>query len=173
MTNLIRSGNALLEMLNNLIDFSVIEGQRLQIKASPFDLFRSLDRCLNLIAIPAHHTNLSVYLFVDPRVPKRLVGDPLRVVQVLINLLNNGVKFTEHGTISLTVTWVNESENDVDLSFVVCDTGIGIKPEQLEEIFEFRAGGLVHSPPKLQQDRTGLSIARQIARRMDGDSRGE
>jgi signal transduction histidine kinase len=93
--NLIRSGHALLDMLNNLIDSSAIEGGKLTLKSASFDLFRTIDRCLHLVSLQAHHKNINIYLQMSPDIRNRLVGDSVRLEQVLINLLNNAVKFTD------------------------------------------------------------------------------
>lgn len=167
--NLMRSGHALLDMLNNLIDFSVIEGGRLNLKTNAFDLFRSLERGLNLISVQAHHKNLSVYVRVDPRTPNRLLGDSTRLDQVLINLLNNAAKFTEQGHIQLSVDVENEDEDSVQLRFAVTDSGIGIRPEQLNEIFESFVQGDSSIQRKYGGSGLGLSISREIIRLMGGN----
>ena len=134
--NLLRSGHALLDMLNDLIDFSVVDSGKLKLREVNFDLYRSLDRCLNLVAISAHHKNLQVYIEVDPKIPNRLIGDAVRLEQVLINLLNNAIKFTEQGKIELNLKLINDNTDKATLYFSVVDTGIGIRQEQLGEIFE-------------------------------------
>ncbi len=166
--NLLRSGHALLDMLNNLIDFSVVEGGRLTLNPGPFDLFRSLDRDINLIAIAAHHKNLNVYVDTDPALPNRLTGDSGRLDQVLVNLLNNAVKFTEHGHVRLGITVESRNEASVRLRFSVADTGIGIRKEQREEVFE----SFVQADSSIQRkyggSGLGLSISREIVRLMGG-----
>lgn len=166
VNNLIRSGHALLDMLNNLIDFSMVEGRKLSLNLVPFDLFRSVDNCLNLIAIQAHHKNLGVYFSMDPGIRNLLIGDSMRLEQVLINLLNNAVKFTELGRISLSVDLVRETEQTVDLKFSVEDSGIGIKQELLGEIFE----SFVQADSSIQRkyggSGLGLSISSEIIKMM-------
>jgi signal transduction histidine kinase/CheY-like chemotaxis protein/HPt (histidine-containing phosphotransfer) domain-containing protein len=166
--NLIRSGNALLDMLNNLIDFSVIEGGRLTLKSAPFDLFQSLDRDINLISITAHHKNLNVYVDIDPRVPNRLIGDATRLDQVLVNLLNNAVKFTEQGHILLKVDLISEKDGSAQLQFSVADTGIGIRPEQMGHVFESFVQGDSSIQRRYGGSGLGLSISREILRLMGG-----
>lgn len=169
LDNLTASGNALLEMLNNLVDISVIETGRLKLKEHPFDLFRALDRCLNLIAIQAHHKNLSVYVHIDPQVPNKLFGDSTRLDQVLINLLNNACKFTDQGFIRLSVTLISENETQATLRFCVADSGIGIHAKQLNEVFESFVQGDSSIQRKFGGSGLGLSIAREIVRMMGGN----
>jgi two-component system sensor histidine kinase/response regulator len=166
--NLLRSGHALLDMLNNLIDFSSIEGGKLTLKPGPFDLFASLDRCLHLIALQAHHKNLNVYVSLSPAVVNQLEGDSVRLEQVLINLLNNAVKFTEHGQVRLGVDVQSQTATDIQLLFSVEDSGIGIKREQLGEIFE----SFVQADSSIQRryggSGLGLSISSELIRLMGG-----
>lgn len=167
--NMIRSGQALLDMLNNLVDFSSIEGGKLSLKDNPFHLFTSLDRCVNLISIPAHHKNLNVYLCIAPNVVNELIGDSVRLEQVLINLLNNATKFTEQGHIRLTVDVESETENATYLRFTVADTGIGIRPEQQGEIFDSFVQGDSSIQRKYGGSGLGLSISSELIRLMGGD----
>ncbi|MGE0528229.1 MAG: ATP-binding protein [Bdellovibrionales bacterium] len=167
--NLARSGRALLDMLDNLIDISSLERGKLQLKPREFDLFESLDRCMNLIAVPAHHKNLNIYLCIDPRVQSALVGDAIRLEQVLINLLNNAVKFTDQGTITITVDVEREEESSLLLYFSVIDTGIGIRSDLHSAIFE----SFVQADSSIQRkyggSGLGLSISSEIVRLMGGE----
>ena len=169
LQNLVRSGQALLEMLNNLIDFSSIESHKITLKPTPFDLFTSLDRCINLISISAHHRNLSVYLRLGPQIANQLEGDSLRLEQVLINLLNNAVKFTEQGAIVLSVTAANVTDEAIELLFSVEDSGIGIRHEQLGEIFESFVQGDSSIQRKYGGSGLGLSISSELIRLMGGE----
>ncbi|NJM09584.1 MAG: hypothetical protein HC883_01400 [Bdellovibrionaceae bacterium] len=117
--NLIRSGHALLDLLNNLIDSSALERGKLSLKPEPFDLQRTLDRSLNLIAIQAHHKNINVYLHLNPAVPSSLIGDSIRLEQVLGNLLGNAVKFTEQGYVCLDIEILDDDEQSACLRFSV------------------------------------------------------
>ena len=90
--NLLRSGNALMGMLTNLIDFSVLENRRLKLLVAKFDLFTLIDHCLHLVEDPAHHRNLNLYLNIHPDVPNRLRADQTRLEQILVNLLTNSIK---------------------------------------------------------------------------------
>jgi len=167
--NLIRSGHALLDLLNNLIDSSALERGKLSLKSEPFDLMRSLDRSLNLVAIQAHHKNLNLYLHTGAKLPAGLVGDSVRLEQVLVNLLGNAVKFTEQGYVRLDVEVVGEQTDTVDLKFEVEDSGIGIKDDILGKIFD----SFVQADSSIQRkyggSGLGLSITSDLIRMMGGE----
>ncbi len=129
------SADSLLSLLNDILDFSKIEAGKLDLEAIPFVLRDGLSDTLKMLALRAHQKGLELACDVDSEVPDHLVGDPGRVRQVLVNLLGNAVKFTEHGEVVVQV-WVDETTaDDVLLHFAVCDTGIGIAPEHRDKIF--------------------------------------
>lgn len=167
--NLIRSGHALLDMLNNLIDSSALERGKLSLKPQPFNLYKSIDRCLNLVAIQAHHKNINLHLHMTPDVPARLIGDSVRLEQVLINLLNNAVKFTEQGFVRLDISKVRDGVDHTELRFEVADTGIGIKHELLGQIFESFVQADSGIQRKYGGSGLGLSIASELIRMMEGE----
>jgi signal transduction histidine kinase/CheY-like chemotaxis protein len=171
VNNLIRSGHALLDMLNNLIDSSAIEGGKLSLKSAPFDLFRTIERCMHLVSLQAHHKNLNMYFQIAPEVPCRLIGDSVRLEQVLINLLSNAVKFTEQGHVTLKIDCEADTEEQTALRFAVEDTGIGIKSDQVGGIFESFVQGDSSIKRKYGGSGLGLSIASEIIRMMGGELR--
>ncbi len=168
LDNLIRSGHSLLDMLNNLIDFSSLENKKVQLKDEEFDLYETIDRCIDLISIQAHDKGLNVYVAVDPRIQNIVFGDSSRLEQVLINLLNNAVKFTEQGHILLTVDIQSFQDRAMDLLFSVQDSGIGIRQDQLGEIFE----SFVQADSSIRRryggSGLGLSISSELIRLMGG-----
>ncbi len=167
--NLIRSGHALLDMLNNLIDSSALERGKLQLKTGTFDLYKSVDRALNLIALPAHHKNINIYLHMNPAVPAHLIGDSVRLEQVLINLLSNAVKFTEQGHVLLDIDARNRVNNRLEIEIAVSDTGIGIQPGLMAHIFD----SFVQADSSIQRkyggSGLGLAIASELIRMMGGE----
>lgn len=167
--NLIRSGHALLDLLNNLIDSSALERGKLSLKPEAFDLQRSLDRSLNLVAIQAHHKNLNLYLHAASQVPVGLIGDSVRLEQVLVNLLTNAVKFTEQGHVSLDVEILSSSSEQTEIRFAVSDSGIGIKSEILPHIFDSFVQADSGIQRKYGGSGLGLSIASELVRMMGGE----
>lgn len=129
------AGQSLLALINDILDFSKIESGKMEINPAEYDFSSMIHDIVNMISIKAQAKDLEVELSVDNSLPSRLYGDDVRVRQVLVNLLNNAVKYTDEGHISFTVRG-ERIENKVILEFIVEDTGIGIKPEDLDKLCE-------------------------------------
>ena len=130
------SSNNLLSILNDILDFSKLEAGRLTIEHSPFDLDEILDNIRNLFADRAKEKNLDFKMAVASDVPRNLVGDTLRLQQVLINLLGNAIKFTERGQVTLSITVQQLDPSQARLLFCVTDTGIGMSDDDREKLFQ-------------------------------------
>ncbi len=131
-----RSANNLLTIINDILDFSKLEAGKLLLENLPFDFQDSLDEVVSLLAPSAHEKGLEITLKIDQRVPSGLIGDPLRIQQVLNNLVGNAIKFTEKGNIDISVELKHLTDDYVDLQFVVRDTGIGISERQQAQLFQ-------------------------------------
>ena len=130
------SSNSLLGILNDILDFSKLEAGRVTINYNPFDLDEVLVNINKMFADLAEKKRLDLKTDVAPDVPRNLVGDALRLQQVLINLLGNALKFTEHGEVSLKITAQHIAQSQVRLLFSVIDTGIGMSDRDLEKLFQ-------------------------------------
>ena len=132
------SARSLLSLINDILDFSKIDAGRLELEAQPFSLRQCLDRTLNLLRVKAESSQLALTCHVDEDCPDGLVGDAMRLQQVLINLLGNAIKFTPQGEVSLRVTVppAGRAADYVRLRFAVSDTGIGIPADKQKLIFE-------------------------------------
>jgi two-component system, sensor histidine kinase and response regulator len=164
-----RSGNHLLGILNDILDLSKIEAGRVVLEAIDFELDAVLEQAVALIGEAAAAKHLEVLLDVDASVPPRLRGDPGRVGQILINYLNNAVKFTDHGEVRLAVTRVEASAVGTVLRFAVSDTGIGIEPDQVPKLFRNFEQADPSTTRRYGGTGLGLSIARNIATLMGGE----
>jgi two-component system, sensor histidine kinase and response regulator len=120
------SANSLLGIINDILDFSKIEAGKLDMESVEFNLDQVLDNVSNLISVKAQNKELELLTQSPPDLPKYLIGDPLRLGQILINLANNAVKFTEQGEILISVKLSKTDSNKVTLKFIVKDTGIGL-----------------------------------------------
>ncbi len=130
------SADSLLGIINEILDFSKIEAQKLDIETIPFNLYNDvLENISNIISLKAGEKDIELIFDFDTHLPEHLSGDPLRLGQVLINLLNNAVKFTENGEIALGIKVVKRSEDEVNLRFAVKDTGIGMSKDQIDNLF--------------------------------------
>ncbi len=131
-----KSANNLLTIINDILDFSKLEAGKLSLENIPFDFATSLDDMLCLLAPSAHEKGIELTLNIDPQIPESLIGDPLRIQQVLTNLIGNAVKFTESGNIDIQVSRVKDNLNTMDVEFMVSDTGIGISKRQQSLLFQ-------------------------------------
>jgi two-component system, sensor histidine kinase and response regulator len=131
------SANSLLGIINDILDFSKIEAGKLDMESVPFNLDEVLANLANLVTVKAQEKEgIEVLFSTASNVPRSLVGDSLRLGQVLINLANNAIKFTEHGEIVVSAEVVDLGETTVDLKFAVRDSGIGLTEEQRGRLFE-------------------------------------
>ncbi len=163
------SAQSLLGIINDILDFSKIEAGKLDIEAVAFDLMETLDSVAGMISVKAHERErLEVLFRVDPRVPRNLVGDPLRLGQVLINLGNNAVKFTEAGEIVLNVDLETRTENEATLRFSLRDTGIGMTEEQQASLFQAFNQADASTTRKFGGTGLGLTISRRLVDLMGG-----
>ncbi|MDM8549451.1 response regulator [Desulfobacterales bacterium HSG2] len=165
-----QSSDHLLDIINDILDFSKIEEGKLEIDATDFMLNHVISRVADITGERAAEKKVELFYVIDRAVPLSLRGDPLRLNQILINLMGNAVKFTERGEIILKVQLSDKpgSENNVELLFSVRDTGIGISPERIEAMFRpfTQADGSVTR--KYGGTGLGLSICRQLVSLMGG-----
>ncbi|WP_411991249.1 PAS domain S-box protein [Agarivorans sp. DSG3-1] len=131
-----RSAEALLGIINDILDFSKIEAGKLDIEAIEFRLEDILDNLANLVGLRAEQKNLELLFDIDPNMPTALLGDPLRLTQILVNLCNNAVKFTEQGVVVVKIEAKETTDAQVQMYFSVSDTGIGMTPEQQAKLFK-------------------------------------
>ncbi len=162
------SSQHLLSIINDILDFSRSESGRLKLEQVDFDLEKVLGNVIGLVAEPARAKGLELVIDLAPQVPMHLIGDPLRVGQVLVNYVNNAVKFTQHGEIVIAVSVVERGDTAVTLRFDVRDTGIGISPEQQARLFESFQQADTSTTRRFGGTGLGLAIAKRLAQLMDG-----
>ena len=164
------SAENLLGILNDILDFSKIEANKLELEAVDFQLEAVIDNMITLTKLMAEEKGIQLSVCIDPDVPKYLNGDPLRLSQVLINLCDNAVKFSNQGdTISFKVTLQEETELDARLQFNVQDTGIGITPEQQERLFQPFSQADNSTTREYGGTGLGLVISQKVVQMMDGE----
>jgi PAS domain S-box-containing protein len=151
------SADALLSILNDILDFSKIEAGKLDLDIHSFALRDSLADVLRTLSIRAHQKGLELTYRIAPDVPEALLGDPLRLRQIILNLVGNAIKFTERGEVVLRVEAVSTSREEVGLHFAVSDTGIGLPPDKQQVIFE--AFTQADSSTTRRYGGTGLGLA--------------
>ena len=162
------SSQHLLSIINDVLDFSKIEAGKLSLESIPFELDKVLDTVSNLVSEKASAKGLELIFDVDKSIPNSLIGAPLRLGQILINLANNAVKFTEKGEISVHVHLRNESRLGVFLYFEVKDTGIGVTGEQKARLFRSFEQADSSVTREYGGSGLGLAISKNLAEMMGG-----
>ena len=163
-----KSADNLLGIINDILDVSKIEAGQLRMEAIGFSLDPLLENVTTVVARRAHEKGLEFLISVDPKVPSQLVGDPLRLGQVLINLSNNAIKFTEQGEVIVSVQAGARQDNMISLTFSVSDTGIGMSAEQLGRLFRPFTQADESTTRRYGGTGLGLSISRNLVELMGG-----
>ena len=167
--NIKSAGNMLLGLISDILDFSKIESGAIEIVNSEYDLLRLIKDEELLLNTRASEKKISIHTDIDKELPTKLYGDELHIKQVVTNLISNAVKYTVEGSVTLHVYHKVIDENDIDLYFSVKDTGIGIKPEQREELFDSFKRLEIEKNRNIQGTGLGLSIAKQLVELMGGE----
>ncbi len=169
LENIDNASSNLLSIINDILDFSKIEASKLDIEWVPFLLKKLITEISSLIKPKLEEKGLSWCLYLDKDIPTTLMGDPLRIKQVLINLCSNAIKFTQTGGITLTIKGASLTENEYDLQFSVTDTGIGMSEEQLQHVFMSFTQADSSTTRKYGGTGLGLTISKQLVELMGGD----
>ncbi|MBB1075831.1 response regulator [Rhodoferax sp. 4810] len=163
-----RAGENLLGIINDILDFSKIEAGRLTMEQIDFHLDDVLDHLSNLVGLKAEDKKLELLFNIAPNLPTALIGDPLRLGQILINLGNNAVKFTDQGEIIIGGEMVSQTPDEVELHFWVHDSGIGMTPEQVGRMFESFSQADASTTRKYGGTGLGLVISKNLVEMMGG-----
>jgi two-component system sensor histidine kinase/response regulator len=163
------STELLLNIINDILDFSKIEAGKLDIEMVEFDINTMLESVSNLISVKTNQKGLELVFEIDNNVPAKLVGDPLRIQQILTNLMGNSVKFTEQGEISLKVKRLPSEGEGIVVQFEVGDTGIGLTQEQMAKLFKSYQQAASSTSRKYGGTGLGLTISKQLVELMGGE----
>lgn len=162
------SAESLLTLINDILDFSKIEAGKMEIETIDFDLRRTLEAASDVVAYKAFSKGLEFHLLIPARVPCALKGDPDRLKQIIINLVNNAIKFTNTGNVYVKVSVDEETSEDVLLRFEVVDTGIGISKAHQERLFKSFSQVDSSTRRKFGGTGLGLAISKQLSALMGG-----
>jgi len=163
-----KSGETLLEIINDILDISKVEADALELEEIEFSLGELIERVFNTIAIKAIEGQNELIVDIDPKIPDIIIGDPLRLKQILINLLNNAIKFTQGGAVELSIKLVDDIEEQIRLEFCISDTGVGMSDEIIDKLFT------TYSQADASTTRThggtglGLNISQKLVKLMGG-----
>ena len=175
LNKILNASNSLLGVINDILDFSKIEAGKLDLEVIPFSVDGVMDNISNIVTVKSREKNLEFLIAIDPDVPPVLLGDPLRIGQVLLNLANNAVKFTKEGEVVVKVELIARQSlvacqgNTVQLRFMVQDSGIGMTDEQMQRLFT--AFSQADSSVTRQYGGTGLglTISKNLVELMNGE----
>lgn len=164
------SSDALLNIINDILDFSKIEAGKLELELQPVDLRNCIEESLDLLAHTAAQKNLNLAYLIDDDVPATIIGDAVRLRQILVNLIGNAIKFTEHGEVVVSVSAAGSSlpDNYHSLHFAVRDTGIGISEDNLKRLFKSFSQADASTTRKYGGTGLGLAISKRLCELMNG-----
>ena len=162
------SGDTLLSTINNILDFTKIEAGRIELEKQPFFLPDCLEASMDMVAADADQKGLALNYHMDPSVPAAVLGDPAKINQILINLLNNAVKFTEKGAVTTSVSGRLRDEGDYEIHFAVEDTGIGIPEDKMQRIFHPFSQADASMARRYGGTGLGLVISKRLTELMGG-----
>jgi PAS domain S-box-containing protein len=170
LRNIEGSSNILLGVINDILDYSKIEANKIELDNIPFDLNSILENLSAIASIAAKDKAIDVLIYVAPDVPRHFSGDPLRLSQIFVNLTNNAIKFTDQGEVIIRITIENTEDSEtVILAFSVTDSGIGMTSEQMEGLFKAFSQADSSITRRYGGTGLGLSISHRLAQQMSGD----
>ncbi|HSH19850.1 MAG TPA: PAS domain S-box protein, partial [Draconibacterium sp.] len=163
------SGNSLVVLINDILDLAKVDAGKMTFELTPFKMALSISAMLHLFEPKIQEKNLKLVKEYDDRIPEVLVGDPVRLHQIILNLVSNAVKFTSKGKISVSVKLIDEDEKEVSIEFSVKDTGIGIAESKKETIFENFQQATSNTSRLYGGTGLGLAIVKQLVELQDGN----
>lgn len=162
------SGSHLLAIINDILDFSKTEAGETKLEAIPFDLKEIVDNVKNMFAQMCKDKNIKLKINYDKTIPENIIGDPVKIRQILTNLAGNAIKFTDKGSVELAITNKKSTAKTINLYCAVKDSGIGISPEQQKHIFQKFVQADVSTTRKFGGTGLGLAICKQLVELMGG-----
>jgi len=162
------SSTTLLNLVNDILDYSQIEAGKMEIKEDRFDMKHLLSELVNVYKFRCSRKDISFEYLIDPGIPKFLVADAVRIKQIIINIMSNAVKYTSEGYVKLKVGYKNRGEFDLDLLVAIEDTGIGIRPEDWGKVFEGSVRSDMRRNQNVEGTGLGLNITKQLIELMGG-----
>ncbi|MEI6820482.1 MAG: response regulator [Bacteroidota bacterium] len=163
------SSNNLLAIINDILDLSKIESGQINIENIDFDINENLQEVLRLLSFKSKEKGISINTYIDKKVPRYIKGDPIRLNQIILNLANNAVKFTETGSVDIYIDCESDTRDNVKLKFSIKDTGIGISHEGMKKLFKEFSQVYSYTTRKHGGTGLGLAISKKLVEIMDGE----
>lgn len=173
INGIVSSSENLLKIINDILDFSKIEAGKLEIDDREFFLKKLIEDLVTTHKYKANEKKLKLYISYDTEIPDKVIGDPVRLNQVLLNIVSNSIKYTDAGEVHLKVNLVSEDANSIRVEFIIQDTGIGISKENLALVFESFTQVSMDSKRKVGGTGLGLTIVKQLVDLMNGEIKVE
>lgn len=164
-----QSATSLLSIINDILDFSKIEANKLIIESSSFSIRKHIDSCITLLSVKAKEMGNILKVHIDDDIPDRLISDPGRIKQILINLTNNAIKFTQNGSVTISIRTIESTNGQIQLSFEIIDTGIGIGKSSQENLFTPFYQVEQHSSRSYEGTGLGLAICSKLIHLLGGE----
>jgi two-component system sensor histidine kinase/response regulator len=164
-----QSAKNLLVIINDILDFSKIEAGKLEFEHIDFNLYNTIEDAIQLLALKAHEKGLEIIHQISPEVPSLLQGDPIRLRQIIANMMNNSIKFTDSGEVSVSIELVSESLESVVLAFKIRDTGIGIPVDRQDRLFKSFSQVDSSTTRRFGGTGLGLAICKRLSEMMGGE----
>jgi CheY-like chemotaxis protein len=168
VSNIVKASNSLLQIINDILDFSKIDANKIDILNTEYCITAIIEDILKLINLRAEEKNLLLITDIDPRLPSILMGDDIRIKQILTNLLSNAVKYTQSGYVLLRAKFEKFENNFIKLCLNVVDTGMGIREEDIPQLFKAFTRVDLQSNRAIEGTGLGLAITKQLVLLMDG-----
>jgi signal transduction histidine kinase/CheY-like chemotaxis protein len=163
------SANNLLAIVNDILDFSKIESGQIELENIPLDLYKGIDDIIKLLSFKTTDNNIALKREIESDVPRFIIGDPVRINQIVLNLTNNALKFTENGSVSIKIEKLDAFEDYITLRIYVIDTGIGISKDGMDKLFKEFSQANSQITRKYGGTGLGLAISKRLAEQMGGE----
>jgi CheY-like chemotaxis protein len=167
------SSEILLTIINDILDISKINAGQMAFEKTPFSIYDVLRNLSLSMDLKAKEKNIGYHTHMDLSVPQKVLGDPVRLFQILLNLAGNAIKFTEKGEVSININKIKEDAENISIEFIVKDTGIGINPEKLPALFEPFVQATADTTRKYGGTGLGLSISKRLVEMQGGTIHAE
>ncbi len=164
-----QSAHSLLSLINDILDFSKIEAGKLELENIDFDIHTTVESVADMMAVKTHEKSIEFSSIIHPDVPSKLIGDPGRFRQILINLIGNAIKFTTEGGVTMRISLKNDTDSSVKILASIEDTGIGIPQEGIDRLFRSFSQVDASTTRKFGGTGLGLAISKQLVKKMQGE----
>lgn len=159
----------MLGIINDILDFSKIEAGKIEIEIIPFDLDKVIQQVISIVSFNIEEQGINFSMNKDPNLPTYFLGDPTRIEQILLNVINNAVKFSKDGEVAVSIRMVANADDIFQIEFSIKDTGIGMSSEQLKQLFKPFDQGDSSINRRFGGTGLGLSIVKSLVDMMDGE----